>query len=257
MVGDSDSDTDDDRGVREIVREELAKQEVTVARRSFLASLAAAAGLGAAGAYGLVQPAQASTHSGLIGSQNNLARVYAEQIRDGNDNVVMDVTGSGMSIQQALEVQADVSDDSANTLIDESVPAWAAQVGTSSSPVSSVHTDDTTINNSLIYGSHDIGAILEAESAGERVEHGTVTHGDPGNSNTDDFSHTTFDDTTVNFSTAFNTVPTVVQGSDSVDNRGRHTGFGTSKTGYTSRWIWYASSGSSGKNASFIAIGGD
>jgi len=89
-----------DQSVREIVREELQKQRVSMRRRSFLATLAGAAGVGAAG-YHMVQPVQASNHSGQVGSTSNLARIWAETIRDSGDNVVLDVEGSSLNISDA------------------------------------------------------------------------------------------------------------------------------------------------------------
>jgi flagellar hook assembly protein FlgD len=86
--------------IREIVRDELAElqsgggqgadEPPGVGRRGVLASLAAAASLGAGGYYA-VSPVLADTHSGEVGTPNKLQRVWAETIRDSGDSVVIDV----------------------------------------------------------------------------------------------------------------------------------------------------------------------
>jgi len=112
-------------------------------------------------------------------------------IKDKNDTVVFQYDDASSTFQPQVEFDFG-SNDITN--------------------VGSLNTDDQTINSSLTYGSHDIGAILEAETSGIRVERGTVVI--DGVSGASDNSLSTFNSgtATITFSTAFASAPDVVLG---------------------------------------------
>lgn len=153
-------------------------------------------------------------------------------------------------------------DDSPNgngDLVIEHLPSGATFSYDSSAgswTMGSFSTDDATINTSLDYAGHTVGAILEAESGGLREEHGTASHADPGNATDGTWETNTADITTVSFGTAFSSAPITAAFGNTV-GKGAFVAKNASTTGFDHQWICYVSSGSQGPTGRWLAIGSE
>jgi hypothetical protein len=78
--------------------------------------------------------------------------------------------------------------------------------------VPAIKTDNQTINTSLTYGTHEIGAILESETASKRVESGDVSVSEPSDPSDDTWGTSNNNSTSVTFSTSFSNSPKLMLG---------------------------------------------
>jgi len=130
-------------------------------------------------------------------------------------------------IVQAVKADASTTDSDGNV----GLPGDRVDVYADGIDSTSLSTDDQTINTSLSYSGHDIGAILEATSSGTRVEKGEFASGSTvsGSSN-NDFSDNNKASFSISFSQQFSSAPTVlvtpgtnaflIYGSDNVTGSG-------------------------------------
>lgn len=127
------------------------------------------------------------------------------------------------------------------------------------SSVESVQTEDQTINNSLTYGSHNIGAILECESIGKRLEVGRVSGDGPTAASDDGWDTQSTADLSVSFSTAFASEPKIVSNVVSGFVGVRTLQISYSKTGVTIRLANYSTTDRTGNtvDVDWAAVGDD
>lgn len=190
-------------------------------KRKFLGE--AAKGLGAVGALGI------AGHSGYtVGQASAQASTSDSDVDIGSPNNRHDIFADGVDANTFGDVNAN------------SVSAGSASIDA----------------GGLDYGSHTVGAILEAQASGTREEHGTVSHADPGTASDGTWDTRAVDSTAVAFATAFAATPQLYsQAGDSDNYRGVSGYQNPSTTGFDSMWFNYRSDVSSGTNASWLAIG--
>lgn len=96
------------------------EQAVFPDRRAVLKSAAGVAALGAAGAGGYTtgQARAADTSVGSVGTTSDAVDVYLDQIRDPNDNVIMDVDSGGSALSIDVARLASANGDEVEEIVD-------------------------------------------------------------------------------------------------------------------------------------------
>lgn len=209
------------------LEERLRNIDADVSRRAALKG--GATGLAAVYASLLAGQVQASNH-GVSEPRINLGDEYhIDDDPNGNGDLVLFHAPSGDTI----------------ATYDRSENEWV---------LDSVQTDDQTINTSLTYGSHDIGAILEATSSGDRIETGTTDPSSLSGASDDGWDTSNNTDDSATFSTAFSSTPQMLV-NESVVTRQQATNIST--TGFDLRTRNFQTSTRDIGATDWWAIGGD
>lgn len=162
-----------------------------------------------------------------------------------------DLAAMNAAVLAEVWVSAQASDIVVDDISDRRLFADAAFRNVESESVS---TDDQTINNNLTFGSHDVGAILEAQQSSKLVNFGTYSQ-DPGSSASDGTWDTKQgQSTTVTFDTAFSSTPDVLVVSPR-SNEVLASFFNLSSTGFDGQVVNYTTTDVGAITVDFVAIG--